>query len=263
MDLRAILNEFKSQVAFTLFLIWLLALRQAQDKLLAFAFPLFAIVLMTVLDLGITWVRSRKLYWPSASVVTGFLIGLIIDPSEPIWIIAIAVLAAFLSKQFIGIGVRQHIFNPAAFGIMASSLAFGVPVAWWGVAWGKLPLLILIPLMIRILWRMKRLMLPVTFLVVYFLFLTTQISPIDATKELVDGSVLLFALVMLPEPITSQARGKFKYGFGILVAILVIGFSFLKLQEVFLPALLMANLSGFLILRFGKTSLKSPEAKSG
>lgn len=262
MNFKAITNEFKSQVAFTLLLIWFLALRQAQDKLLAFILPLFAIVLMTVLDLGITWVRSKKLYWPSASFVTGLLIGLIIAPTEPIWIIAMAVLVAFLSKQFIGVGVRQHIFNPAAFGIMAVSLAFGTPVAWWSVAWGKLPLLILIPLMIRILLKMKRLTLPATFLVIYYLWLITSISPIDAAKTLVDSSLLLFALVMLPEPITSQARGKFKYGFGILVAILAIGFSFLKLQEVFLPALLIANLIGFLIPRFSKTSAKSPEAKS-
>lgn len=252
MDLKAIFNEFKSQVAFTLFLIWLLALAQAQDKLLAFALPLFAIVLMTVLDLGITWVRSRKLYWPSASFVTGFLIGLIIAPTEPIWIIAIAVLAAFLSKQFIGVGLRQHIFNPAAFGIMATSLAFGAPVAWWGVTWGKLPLLILIPLMIRILWKMKRLMLPATFLVIYYLPLITTIPLMDAARALIDGSVILFALVMLPEPITSPASGKFKYLFGALVAILAIGLSLFRWPEVFLPALLIANLAAFLVLKFIK-----------
>ena len=261
MTLKAIFNEFKSQVAFTLLLIWLLAIWHFQtfNSLL---YPLAAVGLMTALDLGITWIRSRKLYWPSASFVTGALIGLILPPDGPILPIVAACLAAWASKQFINVGVRQHIFNPAAFGIMAASLAFGSPVAWWAVAWGKLPLLILVPLMIRILWKMKRLMLPVSFLVIYYLFLITFISPIDASKALVDGSVLLFATVMLPEPITSQSRGKFKYGFGILVAILAIGFSFLKLQEVFLPALLMANLIGFLIPRFGKTSLKSPEAKS-
>lgn len=265
MDLKAIFNEFKTQVAFTLLLIWLLVVWHFQTlnstllgpqssldsmRTASFAYPLFSVLLMTTLDVGYTWLRFKKFYWPSASFVTGFLIGLIIAPTEPIWIIAIAVLAAFLSKQFIDVGLRQHIFNPAAFGIMAASLAFGTPVAWWGVAWGKLPLLILVPLMIRILWKMKRLMLPLTFLAVYYLYLIIQIPLTDSIGALVDGSLLLFALVMLPEPITSQARGKFKYGFGILVAILAIGLSLFRWPEVFLPALLIANLAAFLILKF-------------
>lgn len=261
MDLKTLWNDNRLHVAFTLSLVWLLAVWHFQT-LNSILYPLFAVILMTILDISYTWLRFKKFYWPSASFVTGFLIGLIIAPSEPVWVVAIATLAAFVSKQFIGTGIRQHIFNPAALGIMVTNLAFGTTVAWWSVAWGKWPLLILVPLMIRILWRMKRLTLPLTFLAAYYLYLIIQIPLTDSLGALVDGSLLLFALVMLPEPITSQAHGKFKYGFGILVAILAIGFSFLKLQEVFLPALLMANLSGFLIPRFGKASLKSPEAKS-
>jgi len=245
---KTIYSDFRLHVAFTLFLVWLVAVWRFQT-LNSFLYPLLAVFLMTVLDLGITMVRDKKLYFPSASWVTGFLIGLIIDPSEPVWIIALAALVAFLSKQFIGAGLRQHIFNPAAFGIMATSLIFGVSVAWWGVAWERLPLIILIPLMVRILWRMKRPWPPLAFLAVYYIYLITLISPSDAFSTLMDGSVLLFALVMLPEPITSPAIGKFKYLFGILVAILVIGLSYTKiLEEVFLPALLLGNLIGFLVL---------------
>lgn len=242
-------NEFKSQVAFVLFLVWILALRQAQGKLLAFSLPLFAVLLMTMLDVTYTRIRYQKWYWPSASFVTGLLIGLIIDPKEPLWIVALAVLAAFVSKQFIGTGLRQHIFNPAAFGIMAIALAFGTPVAWWGVAWGKLPLVVLAPAMIRILWRMKRLWLPAGFLVVYLVYYLTLFDPKNAVLALLDGSLLLFALVMLPEPITSPIVGKNKYLFGPAVAIVSIGFSRLNMAEVFLPALLAANLGAFLVKR--------------
>lgn len=255
MNLRPIFNEFKSQVAFTLFLIWLLALRLAQDKLLAFALPLFAVLLMTTLDVVYTRLRFKKWYWPSASIVTGFLIGLIIAPTDQIWTVTAAVLAAFVSKQFIGAGLRQHIFNPAALGILTASLVFGTPVSWWAVAWSKWPLIILVPLMIRILWRMKRLWLPVGYLAVYLIYYLTLFDAKTATLALVDGSLLLFALVMLAEPITSPISGHFKYLFGVIVALIAIGFSLaLKLPEVFLPALLLANLIGFITLRLHKKS---------
>ena len=245
MTLKAIFNEFKSQVAFTLALIWILAVWHFQTINSVF-YPLFSVGLMTVLDMGLTWIRSRKVYWPSASFVTGLLIGLVIDPNAPIWIIAVAVLAAFLSKQFINTGLRQHIFNPAAFGIMTVTLAFGIPVAWWAVAWGKLPLVILMPAMIRILWRMKRLWLPVSFLFVYLVYYLTLFDPKTAFWSLFDGTLLLFALVMLSEPITSPSIKYFKFLFGAMVAILAIGLSLtIKPAEVFLPALLLANLVGF------------------
>lgn len=248
MDLKAIFSEFKSQVAFTLFLVWLLAIWHFWPQWRAFVYPVFAVFLMTALDVAYTRIRFKKWYWPSASVVTGLLVGLIIDPKEPILIIALAVLAAFVAKQFIGTGLRQHIFNPAAFGIMTVALVFGVPVAWWGVAWGKLPLVILVPLMIRVLWRMKRLWLPVGFLVVYLVYYLILFDPKSAVLAIIDGSLLLFALVMLPEPMTSPVVGGSKYIFGSGVAVVAIGISYLKIfPEVFLPALLLANLGGFLV----------------
>lgn len=253
MNLKSVFNEFKSQVAFTLLLVWLLAIWHFWPHWWAFVYPLFAVVLMTTLDGVYTRIRFKKWYWPSASFVTGLLIGLIIDPKEPLWIIALAVFIAFVSKQFIGTGLRQHIFNPAAFGIMAVSLAFGVPVAWWGVAWGQLPLVILIPLMIRVLWRMKRLWLSIGFLAIYLVYYLTLFDPKGAVLALVDGSLLLFTLVMLAEPMTSPVVGKTKYIFGVIVAVLAIGLSYSKVfPEVFLSALLAANLGFFLVKKLHK-----------
>lgn len=256
MNLKSLFWDTRLHVAFTLFLIWLLALWQFKT-INVLIYPILSITVVTALDLTITWVRDRKLYFPSASFVSGFLIGLIIDTSEPALTIIVASLLASLSKQFIKAGTRQHIFNPAAFGIMATYFIFQTPVAWWGVAWGQLPLFILVPLMIRILWRLKRLFLPIGFLLVYFLYLLTFMPPERAARTLLDGTTLLFTLVMLPEPITSPVIGKFKYLFGVLVAFLAIVISkTTQFPEVFLPALLLANLISFLILRFGKTSAK-------
>ena len=261
-NFKSIFNEFKSQVAFVLLLIWLLAVWHFRT-LNSIVYPLFSVGLMTVLDLGVTWVRSKKLYWPSASFVTGALIGLIIDPSQPLWIIAVAVIAAFISKQFINVGIRQNIFNPAAFGIMFVSLVFNLGVAWWAVAWSRLPAVILIIAISRILFKMRRLWLPGGFLAVYFIYYFITFGDLNSVVlSLLDGSFLLFALVMLPEPITSPVVGKFKYFYGASVALISIGLSRLVLPEIFLPSLLIADLGAFLIRNFGKRLSKSPEAKS-
>lgn len=264
MNIKTIFNEFKSQVAFTLFLVWLLAVWHFWPHWWAVVYPIFAVFLMTILDVVYTRIRFKKWYWPSASFVTGLLIGLIIDPKEPIWIIALAVLAAFVSKQFIGTGLRQHIFNPAGFGIMTVALVFGVPVAWWGVAWGKLPLVILIPLMVRVLARMKRLWLSVGFLAVYLAYYLILFDPKNAVLALVDGSLLLFALVMLSEPITSPIVGNYKFFFGGAVAIISIILSKVGLADVFLAALLIANLVFFAVLRLNKKRAEvAVESKNG
>lgn len=280
MTLKQFTNDTRVQVAFTLSLVWILAIWQFKT-LSSFIYPLVAIVSMTIFDMGITWLRTYKVYWPFSSFVTGSLIGLLIAPIGNIWMIIGAALFASLSKQFIKKDVRQHIFNPAAFGILATSILFQVPVAWWGVAWGIWPSIILIPLMGRILMRLKRLIVPVTFLMIMFFYLLINYffvfdgiaskinlgDILNFTKlYFLDGTLILFAFVMLPEPITSPASGKFKYFYGVLVAAIaiLIGLANIKLSdvvdEVFLTSLLLTNLISFLLIKFGKTPNKSSAA---
>lgn len=264
MNLKTLGGDTRLQVGFTLFLVWLLDTWHFRgDAHLAqiIVYPLFSIALISALDVGLTWIRYRRIYLPMAPIVSGFLIGLILAPTEPFYVIAIASVLASFSKQFIAGGIRQHIFNPAAFGIMGVYVLFGTTVSWWGITWSKLPLIILIPLMIRILWRLHRLFLPIGFLFVYALYFIVSQSPLLALQTLVDPTVLFFALVMLPEPITSPATGYFKYAFGAAVAIvaILIGY-FTKLSEIFLPALLVANMLGFWLIKLRKTSKNSSGA---
>lgn len=268
-NLKTLMRDTRLHVGFTLFLVWGLAIwhHHADANLVRIiSYPLLSIATIGILDLLLTWLRYRKFlgpqsaswrtrtasfaYLPTAAIVSGFLIGLILAPTEPVYAILTAATLAALSKQFIAAGVRQHIFNPAAFGIMGVSLIFGPTVAWWGVAWGWYPILIFVPLMTRILWKLKRLLLPVGFLLVYLIYLFSTSSFDSALRTLVDPTVLFFAMVMLPEPITSPTGGYFKYGFGALVAIAAIIFSdFGKLPEIFLPALLFSNLVTFCLIK--------------
>ncbi len=269
MNLKRLVNDTRLQVGFTLFLIWLLDVwhfRADANILRIIIYPLLSIALIAVLDVAMTWLRYRKVlgpqvesdstrtasfaYLPTAATVSGFLIGLILAPSELIYVILIAAILASLSKQFLAKGPRQHIFNPAAFGIMGVYFLFGTTVSWWGVAWGFYPLVILIPLMVRLLWRLKRLFLPAGFLVIYGGYLLVTTSPQSALMGVIDPTILLFVLVMLPEPMTSPAVGYFKYSFGLIVAaVAILISSFAKISEIFLPALLFANLISFAYLK--------------
>lgn len=249
MNLKSLLLDSRLRVTFVLLVIWLITIWNFRS-FDSFFYPLFAVSLMVIADTSITYLRTRKYYRPFSSLVSGFLIGFIISPSSPLWIVAIAVLVASVAKQFLAVGIRQHIFNPAALGIMGVNLAFGTPVAWWAVAWGMLPAYVLLFGMPYILFKVRRLLTSLSFVAVYSVYLFSILPPSNILRLLIDSSFLLFVLVMLPEPITSTNRGLFKYLFGPLVAILAIGLSYTRiLSDVFLPALLFANLISFLTLR--------------
>jgi len=268
-NFKILWNDNRLHVGFTLCLVWLLNLwhfRESGNIFPIILYPLLAIAIIAALDVGLTSLRYRKIlgphpalrgrtasfaYLPTAAVVSGFLIGLILSPSEPFYVILTAAILTSISKHFLAAGVRQHIFNPAAFGIMGVYFILGTTVSWWGIAWSHSPLIILIPLMVRILLRLKRLFLPVGFLVIYGIYLLI-FNPVEfALRTIIDPTVLMFALVMLPEPMTSPAVGNFKYLFGALVVILAILISnFASISEILLPALLTANLLSFIYLKY-------------
>lgn len=260
MSWQEVYHDRRVRVAAVLAAIWIVDIWHFRG-LNVLLFPLLAVLTVGAADVVLTWIRRRKTYLPAASLVSGLLIGLIIAPTEKWWVIVLASALASLSKQFIGAGIRQHIFNPAAFGIMAVSLTLGVGVAWWGVAWSKYLFLILVPAMFFILRKLMRLFIPAGFLATYFVYLLTIMAPVEAINTIADGSVMLFSLVMLPEPITSPNWGYFKYAFGIIVALVAIVLSkTFALSEVFLPALLASDLFAFLVLRL-KVSGKAKAPK--
>ncbi len=254
MDFGKLIKDSRIQVAATLFVIWILAVVWHFRTLNSFLYPLISIGVVTVSDVAITWIRYKKKYFPASSFVTGLLIGLILSPTEPFWVIIVAALIASISKQFIALGPRRHIFNPAAFGIVVTSLIFRAPVAWWAVSWSRIPIIILVGAMAYILWKVKRFYLPIAFLAVYFVVLVYQSGLNEALAILLDGTVALFALVMLPEPITSPVVGEFKILFGVIVAVLSIIFSQSLLNrlvnDAFLPALLVGDLIAFLSIKY-------------
>lgn len=206
--------------------------------------PIVAVASSILFDLIVSYIRKRQWAFTLSTTVTGLLIGLVIDPTSGVVPILFASLLASVSKQVIGVGDHRHIFNPAAFGLLVSSVVFDIPVAWWGASWGIAPVIIIAVGTVFVLRKLHRLWMTGTFLLVYLLI----------TKSLtltIDGTVFLFAFVMLPEPVSSPSGKIWRYGWGALVGVLV------ALQNSFpvftvdplLFALLAANLMGFFFIR--------------
>lgn len=245
--MRQFWADSRGKVIVILLILWVASLIH-QFRLVYVGQPVVAMVACVIFDWFFTYLRMRRSTFSLSSVITGFLIGLILDPSAGLAAILAASLAAAISKQWLGRGGHKHIFNPAAFGITVSSLLFRQPVGWWAAAWGITPVAIIGIGMTPVLWKLRRLWMPLTFLSVYFTSMVLFAGSESAVLLTIDGTVFLFSFIMLAEPITSIGKGMWRYGWGLVVGALVIietvvGFSW---GDPFLNALLGANVIGFL-----------------
>ncbi len=241
-------TDRRYRIALVLLLVWLISIFHFG---LIKGFPTVAssVLIATVLDFLINRLIRKLSYFPVSGLVSGLLVGLIIDPLAGYPVILSAATLAVLSKHVITFKVenlRRHLFNPAAFGIIAVSVLFGNQAGWWAVSWWPQFYLILLPTAGYVIYKIGRAPLVVSFLVVYllFIFFVTKNLP-NSFQAILDSTVILFALVMLPEPQSSPATGIWKYGFGLLVGAIVIMMSLWR--GVGLDPLLFSLLSADLI----------------
>ncbi|MBI3385763.1 hypothetical protein HY031_01615 [Candidatus Gottesmanbacteria bacterium] len=243
MNAKMVWADSRGKVIVLLVFLWVAALVH-EFRVVLVTGVVFSVGASIGLDVFLSRFWGKTARVSLSSVVTGLLIGLVFDPFAGFVGILAACAVASLGKAYLGRGDHQHIFNPAALGIIASSLLFGRSVAWWAVSWGMLPVVILAAGMLPILWRLHRQWMPITFLVLYY-FLTRSIS------LTLDGTVFLFAFVMLPEPRTAPMQGVWAWGWGALVGLLVFIQSLLGIAvgDPLLFALLASNLYGFFFVR--------------
>lgn len=240
-SLKFVIRDARAQVLSVLILIWIAAIVK-EPSWQTVIYPLYSVILFSLFDLAFTYAKTRKLYYPFSSIVSGLLIGFLIHYSQGIVILTFVVLLAFTSKQFLQIKNR-HIFNPAAFGVVLSTFIFGESVSWWATASGGVSL-ILILLTIPILYKLRMLQYTLTFLVGYFIFLNFMQGPQTALVLTADGTVFLFSFIMLTEPMTSSITKFWKLGFGFVVLGGVIINYLLKISiaDPLLLSLLVTNL---------------------
>lgn len=226
-----ILRIPKVQLAVLLVLVLLSALA-VYPRLTNLVVVGIAVTSTVLCDVLLTYVGKKVWFPPYAAVVTGLIIGLIIDPHAPWYSIAMIGAIAVASKQFLRTN-NGHIFNPAAFGLVLGGIILQQSVSWWGVSFQHLLtgdtltivsfLILLLPLTISAV-RLKRLGSIGSFLL--FFAILSYIATSDSTRSLqtffltlIDPTVLFFALVMLPEPRTSPSDLRRQVFYGAVVAI--------------------------------------------
>lgn len=217
-----------------------------QKALLVF---LLSLISTAISDLLFVRLRNIKLSFPSATLVTGSIIGLLTSPNLSWYVPVVIGIIAMFSKNFIRFSNR-HIFNPAGFGLLVGAIIFGYNISWWGVSWQQFRinnleliiyfLILLSPALVSVL-RMKRYRITLSFLITYALININLNSFLDPT-------VVFFSIVMLPEPMTSPNRHNRQILFGFFVAIISIIASFpisnLSLDPLIF-SLLLGNLAFF------------------
>jgi len=117
----SLLKQSKIQLSLTLLFILLL------NALTSFNYQILISVSLAVLstvfsDFLFLKIRKVKLFFPSAAIATGLIIGLLTDPNLPFYLPVLASVFAMFSKNFIRMG--RHIFNPASFGLLLTSANF-------------------------------------------------------------------------------------------------------------------------------------------
>ena len=226
---------------------------------------------------GANWLLSRLFAVhsnPESSLITALILALISGPvsvaSDPqkAGIFALAGLFAIASKYLIAIR-KQHIFNPAAFGIFVSDLVFHLYSSWWVGNIVLLPLVVLGGILV--LRKISRFRFIAVFLVAFVAFLLAlsviQGLPFAMALQNVlfvflHTHIIFFAVVMLTEPLTSPKRFSQQAIYTTVVAFVVqpqltIGGMNFTPEE----ALLIGNLLSFLLNPSFKLSLKLKERR--
>lgn len=218
-----------------------------------------------LLDIIFTYIRRREFFKPFAAIVTGLILALIIDPSASWYQIFVICAAAMAIKNFARIGNR-HIFNPAASGLLAGWVLFGLNPSWWGATLHRGDIGMVLNLLVYLLllaiayvscYKLGRYNTVISYILIYavlFLFVTSSWSLQAFVKTIVSPGILFYALLMLPEPMTSPVNRRRQLMYGATIAIISAFLVYLtfKLGVTNIPdssivALLIGN---FLFFRF-------------
>lgn len=182
--------------------------------------------------------------------ITALILILIIGPlplKENLLFLSLAALFAMGSKYLIAIN-RQHIFNPAAFAVVATALILNQGASWWAGNNLMLPLVLVGGLLV--VYKIERFNIVLGFLLssTLFLLLFKNISIPQIPNYLINPGTLFFTFVMLTEPITSPANKKLRLYYGVITGLLMVIYqTYLGVFYSMELALLSANALGRLV----------------
>lgn len=242
--------DTRGKVIVMLLVLWIATLINS-FQIVYLIFPLVSTLFVYVFDLLVSRIRTGQWIATLSSLVTGLLIGLVFDPTAPIYVLIFACLVAVVSKQLFAAGNHQHIWNPTVFGVAVTSLIFNQSTGWWAASWGLAPVIIILVGMTLALRQIRRLVMPFVFLAIVYVYLGLTTTWIGALQLIITGTYIFFAFIMLPEPVTSVGGKIWTYAWPALVGGLVVLLSVFRIfiaDPVFL-ALLIANTLIFIFVR--------------
>src|SRR5579872_4796258 len=158
--------------------------------------------------------------------ITLLILSLVLTPIknfEDVQFFAWAAIAA-ISSKFIFVINRRHLFNPAAFGMFAATIATTAGARWWvGTSWMLPTVLIGGLLIVR---KVRKVDMILSFLAVAIaVILGTSLAKgsdfiLTVKRIFFDSPILFFAFVMLTEPFTTPAKKTLQAMYGALVGFL-------------------------------------------
>ena len=234
------------------FLILLVAVAALFSSLGILPFNFSDLVLCTTFLMVVCWVSNKLLSKFFAAptnlesvYITALILALITTPAVNAQNLIFLTLAAILStacKYVLTIG-KQHLFNPAAFGVFITSILSLGSASWWvGNLYMLPPTLVGGLLIVR---KINRFDLTLSFLMASLL--TTALLSILRGNEvmlvventLLQSPLLFFAFVMLTEPQTTPPTKKLRVLYGGLVGLL-------SANLVYEMALLIGNIFSYI-----------------
>lgn len=228
--MQNILNAPKTQLSLLLLLILLSSFIHSPSITLVKTLIL-ALTSTIISDYLFIKLRRLPFFPPTAAIVSGLIISLLCSPALPWFEAPIAGIFAMFSKNFLRID--HHIFNPAGFGLLATGLLFNHGVSWWGVSFQQLKLghgdfiyfmILLLPILVSA-YRMRRYRIIFSFLLAYLL-LSLGLNPKLSVVNIPDPTILFFAFVMLPEPMTTPNKHGLQILFGLVIALMSVVVSY-------------------------------------
>jgi len=182
---------------------------------------LIAIIAASLLDISISYSKTKKFKMPYHAIILGIFVGTILPIGQNWYVPAIIAVIAASSKHLINVN-HKHLFNPAMFGLFFVTLIFGQPLQWWGSV--PLPLVLLFGLFIS--YKFKRFHLTLTYIITSIVL--WSIFSLVTNNPVVEGIFFVnyyFVFFMLVEPMTSPTYKKGRILYGFLVAVLAFVFN--------------------------------------
>lgn len=208
-----------------------------------------AIVSAVLVDAPIIRWREGAWSYPDGALLTGWLVAMILTPHGAWYVAAITSMVAVLSKYPLRAG-KANLFNPAAFGLVATFYIFDSGQNWWG-ALPELPygwLVALFATGIYISVRLNKVPVVLAFLGVYYVLGTLTAFAGDPSRvmELFRApdvhAALFFAFFMISDPPTSPARHRDQVIYGVIIAVVSYAvFELVGAAYFLLAGLLVAN----------------------